>query len=165
MDQRTAETLIWTPNRSCNQCNAAPCHRAKAPPSFILAHFSSSASTDCFLWSKSPVEDDRVSWCNGVVRTHPSEIKQQRTEAMQSVRVLARRLVPRTSNASTSTARLSTKSGAREEEVSSLCTPSMSTFFFFLKVSRISKTDVGSLWKVTWIVVWELGHWFILGGN
>ncbi|CAM6035711.1 unnamed protein product [Sphagnum compactum] len=36
---------------------------------------------------------------------------------MQSVRVLARRLVPRTSNASTSTARLSTKSGAREEEL------------------------------------------------
>jgi hypothetical protein len=63
------------------------------------------------------VQDDRVSWCNGVVRTHPSEIKQQRTEAMQSVRVLARRLMPRTSNASTSTARLSTKSGAREEEL------------------------------------------------
>ncbi|KAH9565521.1 hypothetical protein CY35_04G082900 [Sphagnum magellanicum] len=39
---------------------------------------------------------------------------------MQSVRVLARRLVSRTSNGnstSTSTARLSTKSGSREEEL------------------------------------------------
>ncbi len=35
MDQRTGETLIWTPNRSCNQCNTAPCHQAKAPPSFF----------------------------------------------------------------------------------------------------------------------------------